>query len=71
MTDFLSCIHAVKVRNVGVGVAPRAVLVGLLNDSTEVAVDDADGTRWVLHYLDLHFLTFRYYDTTSAAEDFE
>jgi hypothetical protein len=60
MTDSVAIVEAVKVRNVCIGVTPGAVLVSLLNDATEVTFDDADGARWVLHYLDLHFLTFRY-----------
>jgi hypothetical protein len=60
VTDSVAIVEAVVVRDIRIGVTPGAVLVSLLNDATEVTFDDADGARWVLHYLDLHFLTFRY-----------
>jgi hypothetical protein len=60
VTNRVAIVEAVVVRDIRIGVTPRAVLVCLLNDATEVTFDDADGARWVLHYLDLHFLTFRY-----------
>jgi hypothetical protein len=60
VTDSLAIVEAVVVGDICIGVAPRTILVRLLDDPTELTLDDADGTRWVLNYCDLHFLTFRY-----------
>jgi hypothetical protein len=46
------------VRDIRIGVAPGAVLVGTLNDATEVTLDDPHGSGGVLHDLDVHGHSF-------------
>lgn len=76
MTDFLSIIHAVVMRNVNIGLAPLAISDGTLDDDPTLArlgdeIPHNVAGEHCANFDSVHNLTFRYYDTTSAAVEFQ
>jgi hypothetical protein len=68
VTNRVAIVEAVKVRDIRIGVTPRAVLVCLLDDPTELTLDDPDGTGWMLNYCDLHGHSFISYPQGTGCE---